>query len=88
MELRKAILESHKNLVAFKLWAVKHQVYVATVILVMDNCFDRNGPRAKERRKEILKCFQVVRRKGTQALICHCVAKSGNYSSRCNGISR
>jgi hypothetical protein len=43
-------------------------MYVATVILVMDYCFDHNGPRAKERRKKILKCFQVLKRNGNQGM--------------------
>jgi hypothetical protein len=62
MELGNIILETSKNLVAFKLWAIKHHMYVATIILVMDYCFNRNEPRAKERREEILEYFRAVKR--------------------------
>ncbi|PMD20601.1 hypothetical protein NA56DRAFT_659613 [Hyaloscypha hepaticicola] len=61
MDLGNAILELNKNLVAFKQWAIKHHIYVATVILVMESCSDRNGPRAKERRGEILEFFKMQR---------------------------
>ena len=61
MDLGNAILELNKNLVAFKLWAIKHHIYVATVILVMESCFDPNGPRAKERRGETLEFFKMQR---------------------------
>lgn len=62
IELGNTILTSSKNLIAFKLWAIKHHMYVATVILVMDFCFNRNEPRAKERRDEIMECFEAVKR--------------------------
>lgn len=62
MELGDTILSSSKNLVAFKLWAIYHHMYVATVILVMDYYFNRHEPRANERREEILKCFRAVKR--------------------------
>jgi acetoin utilization deacetylase AcuC-like enzyme len=62
MEFGNTILETSKNLIAFKLWAIKHHMYVATIILVMDYCFNRNEPRAKERREEIMECFRAVKR--------------------------
>jgi hypothetical protein len=74
MEFGNTILESNTNLIAFKLWPIKHHIYVAKVILLMDYCFDRNGPRAKERREEILEMFpngQAKRDSGAKTQICH-----------------
>jgi hypothetical protein len=62
MELGNTILTSSKSLIAFKLWAIHHHMYVATVILVMDYCFNRNEPRAKARREEIMECFRAVKK--------------------------
>jgi hypothetical protein len=62
MELGNLILTTAKNLVAFKLWAINHDMYVAAIILVMDFCYNRTEPRAKERRDEILDCFHALKR--------------------------
>lgn len=62
MELGNTIMTTSKDLITFKVWAINHHMYVATVILVMDYCFNRNEPRAKERKVEILECFEVLKR--------------------------
>lgn len=62
MELGNAIMATSRDLIAFKVWAINHHMYVATVILVMDYCFNRNEPRAKEREEEILECFETLKK--------------------------
>ncbi|KAH7370091.1 hypothetical protein BKA65DRAFT_602631 [Rhexocercosporidium sp. MPI-PUGE-AT-0058] len=60
IELGKMMVGSSKELSSIKIWFVNHHVFVSTVILVMDYCFNREEPRAKERREEILECFRVL----------------------------
>jgi hypothetical protein len=62
IELGNTIMSSSKDLIAFKIWTINHHMYVATVILVMDYCFNRSEPRAKERKEEILECFRALKR--------------------------
>jgi hypothetical protein len=45
---------------SFKIWTVNHHVFVSLTILVMDYCFNREEPRAKERKEEILECFKLL----------------------------
>jgi hypothetical protein len=59
-------MSSSHDLIAFKIWALNHHMYVATVILVMDYCFNRREPRAKERKEEILECFRALKRNTTR----------------------
>jgi len=59
IELGKAMM-SNKNVVAMKIWCVNHHIFVAVVILVMDYCFNRDEPRAKERKDEIMECFRML----------------------------
>jgi hypothetical protein len=51
---------SDKNVVAIKIWCVNHHIFLAVVILVMDYCFNREEPRAKERKEEIMECFRML----------------------------
>jgi len=60
IELGKQMTAASKDLASIKIWSVNHHVFVSTVILVMDYCFNREEPRAKERREEILECFRVL----------------------------
>ncbi|CZT01692.1 uncharacterized protein RCO7_01911 [Rhynchosporium graminicola] len=60
IELGKSMIGSNKALTSFKIWFVNHHVFVSAMILVMDYCFNREEPRAKERREEILDCFIVL----------------------------
>lgn len=48
------------GVVSIKLWTLNHHLFVSIVILVMDYCFNREEPRANERKKEILECFQLI----------------------------
>ena len=40
--------------------ALNHQMYVSTVVLVMDYCFNPDEPRARERKEEIKDCFRLL----------------------------
>ncbi|KAL2072057.1 hypothetical protein VTL71DRAFT_11400 [Oculimacula yallundae] len=60
IELGKSLIGSSKELTSIKIWFVNHHVFVSTVILVMDYCFNREEPRAKERKEEILDCFRLL----------------------------
>ncbi|KAH9213722.1 hypothetical protein DL95DRAFT_436295 [Leptodontidium sp. 2 PMI_412] len=60
IELGKMMAESSKEISYIKMWFVNHHVFVSTVILVMDYCFNREEPRARERREEILECFRLL----------------------------
>ncbi len=48
------------DLMSLRYWCVNHHIFVATVILVMDYCFNRDEPRAKERKEEILDSFRLL----------------------------
>lgn len=60
------VIEIGKDMMAydridsFKIWSVNHHVFVSLTILVMDYCFNREEPRAKERKEEILECFRLL----------------------------
>jgi hypothetical protein len=63
IEIGKQMAESQRtipHLVSIKIWTLNHHVFVSTVILVMDYCFNRDEPRAKERKEEILECFRLL----------------------------
>lgn len=63
IEIGKQMTESQKtipHLVSIKIWTLNHHMFVSTVVLVMDYCFNRDEPRAKERKEEILECFRLL----------------------------
>lgn len=60
IELGKKMTTQIQDLASIKIWSVNHHVFVSTVILVMDYCFNRDEPRAKERKEEILECFRIL----------------------------
>ncbi|PVH76458.1 hypothetical protein DL98DRAFT_292932 [Cadophora sp. DSE1049] len=60
IELGRMMTASFKDISSIKIWSVNHHVFVSTVILVMDYCFNREEPRAKERKEEILECFRLL----------------------------
>ncbi|KUJ10776.1 uncharacterized protein LY89DRAFT_739766 [Mollisia scopiformis] len=60
IELGKKMTTQVQDLASIKIWSVNHHVFVSTVILVMDYCFNRDEPRAKERKEEILECFRIL----------------------------
>lgn len=63
IEIGKQMTESQKtipHLVSIKIWTLNHHIFVSTVVLVMDYCFNRDEPRAKERKDEILECFRLL----------------------------
>ncbi|KAG0645374.1 transcription factor [Hyphodiscus hymeniophilus] len=60
IELGRSMMEDNKRVDAIKIWSVNHHVFVSLTILVMDYCFNREEPRAKERKEEILECFRLL----------------------------
>jgi hypothetical protein len=63
IELGKQMTESQRtipHLISIKIWALNHHIFVSTVVLVIDYCFNRDEPRAKERKEEILECFRLL----------------------------
>ncbi|KAH7395559.1 fungal-specific transcription factor domain-containing protein [Cadophora sp. MPI-SDFR-AT-0126] len=60
IELGKMMAASFKNISPIKIWSVNHHVFVSTMILVMDYCFNREEPRARERKEEILESFRLM----------------------------
>jgi hypothetical protein len=54
------MMDSNNRVDAIKIWTVNHHVFVSLTILVMDYCFNREEPRAKERKEEILECFKLL----------------------------
>jgi hypothetical protein len=48
------------DLVSIKIWTLNHHLFISAVILVMDYCFNKDEPRAKERKEEILECFRLL----------------------------
>jgi len=46
--------------IALKTWCITHQIFVSTILLIMDYCFNRDEPRAKERKDEILECLSIL----------------------------
>jgi hypothetical protein len=60
IEIGKAMTMTRKDITSIKIWTLNHHIFVSTVILVMDYCFNRDEPRAKERREEIMDCFQLL----------------------------
>jgi len=60
IELGRMMTITFEDISFIKIWAVNHHVFVSTVILVMDYCFNREEPRAKERKEEILECFRLL----------------------------
>ena len=69
IELGKDLTASSKDLNSLKIWSVNHHIFVSTVILVMDYCFNRDEPRAKERKEEILDCFRLLESKTEESTI-------------------
>lgn len=49
-----------RDAIALKTWCITHHIFVSTILLIMDFCFNRDEPRAKERKDEILDCLSVL----------------------------
>ena len=60
IEIGKNMMASNDRIDCIKIWTVNHHVFVSLTILVMDYCFNREEPRAKERKEEILECFRLL----------------------------
>ena len=60
IEMGKQMIDSLNRIDAIKIWSVNHHLFVSLAILVMDYCFNRDEPRAKERKEEILECFRLL----------------------------
>ena len=60
IEIGKDMMDSSNRVNAIKIWTVNHHVFVSLTILVMDYCFNRDEPRARERKDEILECFKLL----------------------------
>lgn len=60
IEIGKNMMTSSNRVDSIKIWTINHHVFVSLTILVMDYCFNREEPRAKERKEEILECFRLL----------------------------
>lgn len=60
IEVSKVLMAESKALDSLKLVAYSHHVFVSTVVLLMDYYFNRDEPRGKERKQEILDCFKIL----------------------------
>lgn len=60
IELTKELMASNDGLDSTKIVAFNHHIFVSTMILVIDYCFNRDEPRGKERKEEILDCFRML----------------------------
>lgn len=69
IEIGKAMTASSQDFSSMKIWSLNHHVFVSAVILVMDFCFNREEPRAKERKEEIMDCFRVLERSKDESTI-------------------
>ncbi|ESZ93878.1 hypothetical protein SBOR_5736 [Sclerotinia borealis F-4128] len=49
-----------QNFQSVRLWTVTHHIFVATVILVMDFCLNKDDPRSEERKAEIKDAFKML----------------------------
>lgn len=49
-----------EGVVAFKIQCISHYLFVSATILILDYCFSRDEPRAKERKDEILDCLNIL----------------------------
>jgi hypothetical protein len=69
IELGKGLIEQNRDFDALKICASNNHMFLSTIILVMDYCFNRNEPRAKERKEEILDCFRVLESSRDESMI-------------------
>ena len=49
-----------QDAIILKAWCITHHIFVSTILLIMDYCFNRDEPRAKERKDEILECLSIL----------------------------
>ncbi|KAJ8058966.1 hypothetical protein OCU04_011950 [Sclerotinia nivalis] len=49
-----------QNFHPVRMWTVTHHIFVATVILVMDFCLNKDDPRSEERKAEIMGAFTIL----------------------------
>ncbi|TGO36033.1 hypothetical protein BHYA_0137g00140 [Botrytis hyacinthi] len=49
-----------QNFQPVRMWTVTHHIFVATVILVMDFCLNKDDPRSEERKSEIVDAFRML----------------------------
>jgi hypothetical protein len=59
IETGKMLISLNPDMAALKVWVLNHHIFVSTVVLVMDFCFNPDEPRAKERKEEIIECFKL-----------------------------
>ncbi|PQE13532.1 C6 zinc finger domain protein [Rutstroemia sp. NJR-2017a WRK4] len=52
-----------------RMWPLTHHLFVATAILVMDFCLNKDDPRPNERKTEVLDCLQVLEECSDSSLI-------------------
>ena len=60
IELTRKLMASGNSLDSNKIVAFNHLIFVSTMILVMDYCFNRAEPGEIERKAEILDCFALL----------------------------
>ncbi|CAD6446006.1 66310165-71bb-4297-b1b6-a86131eefc64 [Sclerotinia trifoliorum] len=49
-----------QNFRPIRMWTVTHHIFVATLILVMDFCLNKDDPRPEERKAEIMDAFKIL----------------------------
>lgn len=49
-----------QNFQPVRMWTVTHHIFVATIILVMDFCLNKDDPRSEERKAEIMDAFKML----------------------------
>ncbi|KAF7894151.1 hypothetical protein EAF00_007665 [Botryotinia globosa] len=62
IELGTELMEWGKkqNFQPVRMWTVTHHIFVATVMLVMDFCLNKDDPRSEERKSEIVDAFRML----------------------------
>jgi hypothetical protein len=71
IELGKTLKDSsaEHDFQPIRMWPLTHHLFVATAILVMDFCLNKDDPRPKERKTEVLDCLQVLEECSDSSLI-------------------
>jgi hypothetical protein len=71
VELGKTLKDSsiEHDFQPIRMWPLTHHLFVATAILVMDFCLNKDDPRPNERKTEVLDCLQVLEECSDSSLI-------------------
>lgn len=69
IELSSQMMTPSQHFEPIRVWTIVHHIFVSTVILVMDYCFNREDPQATQRKEEILECFRLLERSQEESTI-------------------